>query len=537
MSFCQNLSENDIIKNMKPIILIIFDGFGMAPARENNAITKAKTPVLNEIQANFPSTALQASGAAVGLPWGEAGNSEVGHLTIGSGRNIFQHLPRIIFAIRDGSFFKNPAFLGAVKHVKEKKSNLHLVGLIGSGSVHSYIDHLYALLDLAQKENLSQKTYLHLFTDGKDSPPHEAAKFVYNIRQRLESLDVGEISTIMGRFYAMDRDNNWDRTEAAYRLLTEGAGEVLEDPVAALEKAYQENSSDERVKPVVIRRADKAANAISDNDAVIFFNFREDSERQLTKAFVQPRFDKFPRRQLNNLYFVAMTEYEKGLPFEVAFPPIGVENALGEVFSNTQKKQVRIAETEKYAHVTYFFNGGKEIAFPGEDRILIPSITTPHLEQQPAMAAYEITDKLLDALEKKIYDLAVVNYANSDMVGHTGNFDATVKAVEVLDRCLGMIYKWVLANDVILILTSDHGNAEEKFDLLTGETRTEHSTNPVPFYLIAKPYKRTKTSEEIIRSNIEIGGLLADVAPTILELAGLAQPKEMTGKSLLKILI
>ncbi|HAQ05348.1 TPA: 2,3-bisphosphoglycerate-independent phosphoglycerate mutase, partial [Candidatus Azambacteria bacterium] len=421
--------------------------------------------------------------------------------------------------------------------VKEKKSNLHLVGLIGSGSVHSYIDHLYALLDLAQKENLSQKTYLHLFTDGKDSPPHEAAKFVYNIRQRLESLDVGEISTIMGRFYAMDRDNNWDRTEAAYRLLTEGAGEVLEDPVAALEKAYQENSSDERVKPVVIRRADKAANVISDNDAVIFFNFREDSERQLTKAFVQPRFDKFPRRQLNNLYFVAMTEYEKGLPFEVAFPPIGVENALGEVFSNTQKKQVRIAETEKYAHVTYFFNGGKEIAFPGEDRILIPSVTTPHLEQQPAMAAYEITDKLLDALEKKIYDLAVVNYANSDMVGHTGNFDATVKAVEVLDRCLGMIYKWVLANDAILILTSDHGNAEEKFDLLTGETRTEHSTNPVPFYLIAKPYKRTKTSEEIIRSNIEIGGLLADVAPTILELAGLAQPKEMTGKSLLKILI
>lgn len=520
-----------------PIILVIFDGFGAGPDKPNNAVKKALTPTLNEIKRLFPSTSLQASSAAVGLPWGESGNSEVGHLTIGTGRIIYQHLPRIIFSIRDGSFFKNPSFLNAIQHIKTNNSRLHLVGLVGSGSVHSYIDHLYALLELGKQENISEKVFLHLFTDGKDSPPREAAKFIKNIKERLDKTQTGKIATLIGRFYSMDRDNNWDRTETAYKLLTEGKGEISKDPVAAIEKQYKDNIDDAYIKPIVITDETEKPISISDNDAVIFFNFREDSERQFAKSFVLPQFDKFSRRKLENLCFVTITEYEQNLPAQVAFPPIDVKNSLGEVFSQAGKKQLRMAETVKYAHVTYFFNGGKETPFPGEERILMPSAPFTHIEQQPTMAAYEITDKLLNILEKKIYDFFVVNYANADMIGHTGNFDATIKAVETLDRCLGLLYKWVMENDATLILTSDHGNAEEKFDLLTGEPRTEHSSNPVPFHLVIPRLKHEKSNLELAGSGIEIGGLLSDVAPTILELAGLPKPPEMNGRSLLKILI
>ncbi len=519
----------------KPVILVILDGYGRGPENAANAIFKAKKPNIDFIEKNFPMTNLQASGIAVGLPWGEEGNSEVGHLNLGAGQIIYQYLPRIIFAIRDGSFFKKPALIQAAEHVKKNNSSLHIIGLVGSGNVHSYIDHLYALLDFAKKEKL-EKVFLHPFTDGRDSPPKDALEFFEKVENRLgRDYPFAKIASLIGRHYAMDRDNNWDRIETAYRLLTEGKGKISLDVKTAIKSDYDKNITDEFIEPKVINPP-AGGEPIKSNDAVVFFNFREDSARQLTQAFVEEKFDKFERKKIDNLYFATMTRYEKNLPLNVLFEPLEIKNMLAKVISDAGKKQIHIAETEKYAHITYFFNGGIENPMPNEDRILIPTKRDHDFAKNPAMSASEITEKLIEAINSKKYDFIVVNYANADMIGHTGNFQATVSAIEILDTEIGKILPEVLNINGTLIITSDHGNADEKIDLLTGKPLTEHTANPVPFYLINNDFKREKTPEDFEIYKFEIRGILADVAPTVLELMELPQLPEMTGKSLLKVL-
>jgi len=515
----------------KPVILVILDGYGRGPENAANAIFKAKKPNIDFIEKNFPMTNLQASGIAAGLPWGEEGNSEAGHLNLGAGQIIYQYLPRITFAIRDGSFFKKPALLQAAEHIKKNNSSLHIIGLIGDGNVHSYIDHLYAILDFAKKENI-ENVFIHAFTDGRDSPPKDALDFYEKVQNKLNrDYSFAKIASLIGRHYAMDRDNNWDRIETVYRLLTESKGEISPDVKTAIESDYDKDITDEFIEPKVIKDE-----PIKSNDAVVFFNFREDSARQLTRAFVEEKFDKFKRKKINNLYFVAMTRYEKDLPLNVLFEPLEIKNTLAKVISDAGKKQLHLAETEKYAHITYFFNGNVEVHFPNEDRILIPTKGDHNFVGNPAMSASEITEKLIEAINSKKYDFIVVNYANADMVGHTGNFQATVSAIEKLDDEVGKIVVEVLKINSALIITSDHGNADEEIDLLTGTPYPEHTVNPVPFYLISNDFKREKTPEDFEIYKFEIRGILADVAPTVLELMELPQPPEMTGKSLLKVL-
>jgi len=524
--------------NMK-VILIILDGWGVAGPSYGNAIASASTPTINSLDASYPSCLLQASGIAVGLPWGHEGNSEVGHLNIGSGRIILQYLPRIISAIRDESFFKNKALKKAALHVKKNNSSLHLMGLISSGSVHSYIDHLYGLLELAKRERIS-KVYLHLFTDGKDSPPNEAAKFIKQLNERLTTQNLGIISTIIGRIYSMDRNNNWEYTKKAYDMLTEGKGESIDDLVAYIENSYTEGISDQYIEPARLAQLGWRAgllggratsNIITEGDAVIFFNFREDSARQLTRAFIEEEFEGFPRKKIDNLVFITMTQYDKNIPASmVAFPPVDISNPLAQIFASGNKKQLHIAESEKYAHITYFFNGLQEKAFKGEERILIPSQGSPHYENYPEMQALKITEKTIENIND--LDFILVNFANSDMLAHTGNMQATIKGIETVDQCIKKIITAQNKNTTIII-TADHGNAEEMIDPRTGTVKTEHTANPVPFYLIdknkvgnyQKPLSTKKTK-----------GILADVAPTILELMEIPIPKEITGQSLLPIL-
>ncbi|MDP3003926.1 MAG: 2,3-bisphosphoglycerate-independent phosphoglycerate mutase [Candidatus Azambacteria bacterium] len=517
----------------KPVILVILDGYGRGPENAANAIFKAKKPNIDFIEKNFPMTNLQASGIAAGLPWGEEGNSEVGHLNLGAGQIIYQYLPRITFAIRDGSFFKKPALLQAADHIRKNNSSLHIIGLVGSGNVHSYIDHLYAILDFAKKENI-KNVFIHAFTDGRDSPPKDALDFYEKVQNKLNrDYSFAKIASLIGRHYAMDRDNNWDRIETAYRLLTESKGEISPDVETAIKSDYDKNIADEFIEPKII---DDKPKAIKDGDAVVFIDFREDSARQLTRAFVENDFDKFKREKLKDLYFATMTRYEKDLPLNVLFEPLEIKNMLAKVISDAGKKQIHIAETEKYAHVTYFFNGGIENPMPDEDRILISTKRDHNFAEDPTMSAPEITEKLIEAINSKKYDFIVVNYANADMVGHSGNFQATVSAIEALDGEVGKITAEVLKINGALIITSDHGNADEKVDLLTGRPLTEHTINPVPFYLISNDFKREKTPEDFEIYKFEIRGILADVAPTVLELMELPQPPEMTGKSLLKML-
>ncbi len=515
----------------KPVVLVILDGYGRGPENAANAIFEAKKPNIDFIEKNFGMTNLQASGIAVGLPWGEEGNSEVGHLNLGSGRIVYQYLPRITFAIRDGSLFKNPELLGAAEHVKKNNSVLHIIGLLSQGNVHSYIDHLYALLDFAKNEKL-ERVFIHAFTDGRDSPPQDSLQFYQKIKNKLDrDYPFAKIVDLIGRHFAMDRDNNWDRTEKAYRLITESYGEVSGSIESAIKSDYDKNLTDEFIEPKIIE-----SEPIKNGDAVLFLNFREDSARQLTEAFVLENFDKFRRKKINDLYFVTMTRYDKALPLHVLFEPLSVDNSLAKIISGAGKLQLHIAETEKYAHVTYFFNGGIESPFKGEERLLIPSKNDHNFAQNPAMSASEITEKVVESIESKKYDFIIVNYANADMIGHTGDFKATVKAVEILDEKIGQIMEATLKVDGVLLITADHGNADEKIDLLTGAPLTEHSANPVPFYLIGNDFRKEKSQEEIEVGKLEIGGILADVAPTILELMGLPQPPEMTGKSLLKLL-
>ena len=532
--------------NYSPVVLVVLDGFGIDTSAVNSPWQIAKHPAFFEIEKFWPFTTLQASGVAVGLPWGEEGNSEVGHLTMGSGRIIYNHLPRVISAIEDGSFFQNEAFLKAIKQVKEKNSSpadesrrasLHLMGLFSSGSVHAYEEHVLALLELA-KRNEIKNVYFHLFTDGRDASQREAANFIKNFKEELTNkYPTAKIVSLIGREYAMDRDGNWEKTEKTYKLLTEGAGNEFKDAVSYIEEQYKKGLNDEKIEPAFAEAsADKAASAkeglIKNGDAVIFWNFREDSARQLTQSFIDKNFDKFKREYLNDLVFVTMTEYDKRFLIPAAFPPLDVKWPLSAVISQAGLKQLHLAESGKYAHVTYFFNGGSEKPFDNEERILIPSPDVP-FEEKPEMAAEKVTETIINNL--KNYDFILANFANADMVGHTANFEACVKAIEALDYSIGKIIPVVLEKEGILIITADHGNIEEKLYKLTGEKRTKHSNNPVPFYLISKDLKRQKarTEEEIKTDYRKVEGTLADIAPTILELFNLPEPEEMTGKSLL----
>lgn len=518
----------------KPIVLVVLDGWGVSHRAEGNAILQAKKTNLDKYQRFYPYCLLQASGIAVGLAWGQMGNSEVGHLNIGSGRVLYQNLPRISLAIQDGSFFKNRAFAEAVEHVKKNNSTLHLAGLISNGGVHSYFEHLLALLDLAAIERVNN-VKIHVFTDGRDAGIKEGIHFVNRLINKTQQHKAGQIASLMGRFYAMDRSSNWDRTQKAYECLTKARGEKTSNIESAILRYYEQGITDEFIPPTVIGDSD---GVIKDNDAVIFFNFREDRARQLAKTFTLPSFSKFERGPLiKNIFFVTMTEYEQDLPVAVAFPPLDINETLGFILANQGYSQLRIAETEKYAHITYFFNGGKENVYPGENRILIPSLSTADYAQYPEMRAAEITERLIREINQNRYDFILVNYANADMVGHTGDFEATKKAIEILDTMLGDLVENVLALDGAVIITGDHGNAEEVINLQSGVIDTDHSINPVPFCLIANEFKKEKSAEEILKFESIPAGILADVAPTILELSGISKPEEMTGVSLLRSII
>lgn len=514
----------------------MLDGFGVNMSVPESTWKFAKRPTFEILEAHFPFTVLQASGIAVGIPWSEAGNSEIGHLTIGAGRVLYHHLPRIISSIDDGSFFENPAFLAAAEKAKKPGSQLHLMGLFSSGSVHAYVEHLYALLDFAKRQEVPE-VYLHLFGDGKDAPPKEMFGFIKKFQELLQNYPNVKIVSVMGRFYPMDRDENWDRIEHAYRLLTEGRGKPFSDPAEHIAASYEAGLNDTTLEPGFL--ADGAGlpvGRIQNGDAVIFYNFREDSVRELTSAFVLERFDRFTRNRLD-LEFVTMTEYEKGLPVKVAFLSLDVPHTLAGVISDAGLRQLHIAETEKYAHVTYFFNGGKEKPFSGEDRILVPSSGAANYDEHPEMSTGEVADAVLANLDK--YDFILANFANCDMVGHTGNFDATVKAIEVVDFSVGKIMSKVLEMNGALIITADHGNAEEKRYRLTGEKRTKHTVNPVPCFLVNNEFKKETSlaATEIDAKYADVGGVITDIAPTVLKLMGLNAPNEMTGSDLVDKLL
>ncbi|MCF7906893.1 2,3-bisphosphoglycerate-independent phosphoglycerate mutase [Patescibacteria group bacterium] len=518
---------------IQPVLLIILDGFGVASVGNGNAVTSANLPSLEGLVNNYPTTTLQASGESVGLSWGEPGNSEVGHLNMGGGRIIWQSLPRITQAISDNSFFKNKAFLKAVEHAQKNNSALHLAGLVSSGGVHSSFGHLHALLELAAQQGL-EKVYLHIFLDGRDSPRDSGQGFVEDLISKMRKLGVGQIATLSGRFYAMDRDNNWDRIERAYLAMTKGlAEEEFEDPLVAIESSYQKGIYDEEFVPVVIKEKDQEPIAVQDNDALIFFNFRPDRARQITEAFTKKEFDGFPREKLNNFLMVTLTEYEQGLPVEIAFPVEDIKNPLAETISSAGHGQFHIAETEKYAHVTFFFNGRREKNFPQEERILIPSPQVSSYDQKPEMSAPQVTHQVLWALGDKKYKFIVVNFANPDMVGHTGNLGAVIKSLETLDGLVGKIVDLALKQNWVSIITADHGNCEKMINLRSGEINKEHTNNPVPFLVIKKGVEDRGFSGGLKNlSALTPSGVLADVAPTILKIMNLPQPPEMQGISL-----
>lgn len=524
-------------KTYTPIVLIVLDGFGISNEKYGNPVLETEKPHFDLIEKKYPFTTLQASGVAVGMPWGEAGNSEVGHVTLGAGRVVYHHLPRIVFAVHDKSFFSNPAFVGAAEHVKKNNSDLHIVGLVSSGSVHAYIDHLYALFEFVKQQEVP-RAYLHIFTDGKDAPPNEGGKFIPQIEERLQKLyPTITIASVIGRTFPMDRDEKWDRIKKAYRLYVYGEGVSIENASGYIKDSYKKDTYDAFIEPAFVKASDgKPIAIIKDNDAVIFSNFREDSMREITEAFIKDSFDYFPRERLQNLYLATMTQYSKTLPTHVAFPPIEITYPLSRVIGEAGMRQLHIAETEKYAHVTYFFNGGKETHFQGEDWELIPSIATAKYNEMPEMKAKDIADHIILNLSQDQFILA--NFANADMVGHTGDYQAIKKTITVLDESIGRVMDAVLEKNGILLITGDHGNAEMKISKVSGEILTEHTINPVPLYLIGKDFERVveRTSEEIAKQRSDVGGILTDVSPTILELLGLAKPDEMSGKSLLAYL-
>lgn len=505
----------------KPLLLCIMDGFGLNPSDDGNAIHMAKTPNLDRFYAQYPNTSLNASGLAVGLPEGQMGNSEVGHTNIGAGRIVYQELTRITKSIQDGDFFKNAEFLAAVENCKKTGSALHIMGLLSDGGVHSHNEHIYAVVELAKRAGLS-KVYLHCFLDGRDVPPSSGKDYVLQLENKLAEIGVGKIATVMGRYYAMDRDNRWDRVEKAYAAMTRGIGEQSDNAAAAVQKSYDSEVTDEFVVPAVVTENGAPVGMITEHDSVVFCNFRPDRARQITRAFVDPEFDGFAREYMS-LYFVCMTQYDKSMPnVHVAFKPQTLVNTLGEYISSKGLTQLRIAETEKYAHVTFFFNGGVEAVSEGEDRALIHSPKVATYDLQPEMSAYLVTDELLKRLDSGKYDVIILNFANCDMVGHTGVIPAAVKAVETVDECVGKVADKVLSMGGTMLITADHGNADQMIDPKDSEPFTAHTTFPVPFIVLG-------AGDVSLRE----GGCLADIAPTMLKLLGLEQPKEMTGKSII----
>jgi len=518
----------------KPTVLVILDGFGISQEKLGNAIALAKTPNFTSISENYQGMLLRSSGTEVGLSWGEMGNSEVGHLNLGSGLVVYQHLPRINLAIQDKSFFALPAWKKAVAHAQQNKSNIHLMGVVSNGGVHGHLNHLLAVLKAIKDLKFKGSVFIHMFADGRDASPQSAVVFMSILKDEIKKIKIGEIASVSGRYYAMDRNENWDRTQKAYNCMVSGEGQKVKDAEQAIADSYAKEINDEFIEPtIIVGDDDQPAGIIQDNDAAIFFNFRPDRARQITQAFVEPEFTKFSRKKINNLLFVTMMDYGVNYPIEVAFPPQHITYPLARVISDAGKKQLHIAETEKYAHVTYFLNGGVEAPFPGENRILISSKNVVSFDMKPEMSAYEITERLIKELKGEIYEFIAVNFANGDMVGHTGNLKATIKAIEVLDECIGKIEKEVLKAGGALLITADHGNAEEMINLATKEIDKEHSTNPVPFWILGENY-RLASGQETPASN-EPGGILADVAPTILELLEIPQPSDMTGASLLHV--
>ena len=503
----------------KPIALIIMDGFGCNSDNYGNAIAAADTPNIDKYMKG-PNTIIGASGLDVGLPDGQMGNSEVGHTNIGAGRIVYQMLVKISKSIKDGDFFENPALLSAMNNCKEKNSALHLMGLLSPGGVHSHMEHLYGLLEMAKRNGL-EKVYVHAFLDGRDEPPSSAAEFMSETCNKIKEIGVGSVATISGRFYAMDRDNAWDRVEKAYNAMVLGDGVDANGkcPVQAIKDSYANEVTDEFMLPTV---TDKNG-MIKENDSVIFFNFRPDRARQITRAFVDPEFKGFERK--NGFFpvnFVCMAQYDAAMPnVSVAFPPEALKMTLGEYLSKLGKTQLRIAETQKYAHVTFFFNGGEEKQFDGEDRILIKSPDVETFDMKPEMSAYEVTDAVVDAINSDKYDVIILNYANCDMVGHTGIFDAAKVAVEAVDTCVGRMVDAIQAKGGVALITADHGNADKMYEP-DGSAFTAHTTNPVPFIVVGY--------DCVLRD----GGVLADIAPTILQILEVPQPEEMTGKSLIK---
>lgn len=521
----------------RPAVLLVLDGFGIAPHGEGNAIARARTPHLAKWTQRYPVVTLKSSGEEVGLSWGEMGNSEVGHLAIGAGRVYSQTLPRINKAMTDGSFATNSAFAQVFAQVKESGGTLHLLGIISSGKVHGFDEHGIALLKAAKSAGV-KRVAIHGILDGRDTLYNSGREFIASFEAKMKELGIGFFASLSGRYYAMDRDNRWDRVEKAYRAIAEGASPLTaESADEALAQSYAKETYDEEFVPTVIVRKGKPVASVASGDGVIFFNFRPDRARELTKAFVLPAFDAFERTYIPRLSFVTMTEYEKNLPVLVAFPPVEITRPLAEVIADAGLVQLHIAETEKYAHVTFFLNGTREEPFPHEDRVLIPSPHVASYAAKPEMSAYAVADRIVQEVQRGNYDVIIANFANPDMVAHTGNVDATIRAIEVTDECLGRIVDAVLEEDGVVCITADHGNAEEVLNLQTHAMDKEHSTNPVPFWIIAREFEgKAGISGDVPEGDLSLlppVGMLADVAPTFLALLGIPQPPEMTGTSLL----
>ncbi len=506
--------------NNKLTMLMILDGFGENTNEKGNAVKVANTPNIDKLMKLCPTTDIYTSGLNVGLPDGQMGNSEVGHTNIGAGRIVYQELTRITKSIEDGDFFSVKEFDEAVENCKKNNSSLHIMGLLSDGGVHSHIRHLYALLELAKRKGI-ENVYVHAFLDGRDTPPASAENYIAKLEEKMKEKEIGKIASITGRFYAMDRDKRWERVSKAYDALVNGVGEKAQSAITAIEASYQKEIFDEFVEPTLICNGDTPIATIKENDSVIFYNFRPDRAREITRALVDNEFDGFETKPLN-LYFVCMTPYDETMPnVHVAFKKEALSNTFGEYISNLGYTQLRIAETEKYAHVTFFFNGGEEKQYEGENRILVPSPKVETYDLKPEMSAYEVTDKVVDAIKSEKYNAIILNYANPDMVGHTGSLEAAVKAIETIDECVGKVVEEIEKVSGVLLITADHGNAEQMIDYKTGEPHTAHTTNPVPLILVGMDDVKIKP------------GKLADLAPTMLDIMGLEKPEEMTGESII----
>ena len=507
----------------RPTVLMILDGYGLNERKDHNAIAEAKTSVMDKLMAECPFVKGYASGLAVGLPDGQMGNSEVGHLNMGAGRIVYQELTRITKEIEDGDFFENKALLHAMENAKENGTALHMYGLLSDGGVHSHNTHLYALLEMAKRHGL-KKVYVHCFLDGRDTPPESGKEFVQALQDKMEEIGVGEIATVSGRYYAMDRDNRWDRIQKAYVALTKGEGVTAASGVEAVAQSYEKGETDEFVLPTVVMKNGAPVATIQDGDSIIFFNFRPDRAREITRTFCCDEFDGFDRGPRKKVVYVCFTEYDVTIPNkEIAFEKVSITNTFGEFLAAHHMTQARIAETEKYAHVTFFFNGGVEAPNEGEDRILVKSPKVATYDLKPEMSAYEVCDRFVEAIKSGKYDVIITNFANPDMVGHTGVEAAAIKAIEAVDSCVGRVVDAIKEVDGQMFICADHGNAEQLVDYETGEPFTAHTTNPVPFILVN--YDSNYTLRE--------GGRLADIVPTLIEMMGMEKPKEMTGESLL----